>query len=250
MCAINYLWFDQDNTLYDYHEAVHRALNVCLEMIHERFPSTGVVLDTAELARVRAEITPLARREGMDLVEARCEAFRRTLDRYAKPDDGLASALSDAYFANLCKGIRPFPEVTEALVALADEGYVLGVLSNGICYLEELGLAHLFEHRIYANDVLVYKPEAAIFDRALALTGARPEECLLVGDSCACDVIGARDAGWTGVWVNRDGCRWESDAEAPDHVMESLADLPPLITALNANSDTRGEQPSDEAEEF
>lgn len=240
--AIRYVWFDQDNTLYDYHGAMTRALNACLSMLHERLPQTASSVSAEVLTRVRAEISPLARNEGMDLIEARCEAFRETLARYARSDDALAEGLSETYFAILSKDIRPFPGVIDCLGKLVDDGYVLGILSNGISYLDHLGLADLFEHSVYAHDVLLYKPERTIFEHAMSLVGARPEQCLLIGDSCVCDVVGAREAGWTGVWLKRDGYRWDTDAEPPEHIVGDLTELPPLIASLNENPDAPGEQ--------
>ncbi len=239
---IEHVWFDQDDTLYDYHEAADGALAECLDRLHEICPATRSVVDVDTLRRVRNAITAHARSEGLDLIEARYVSFQRILQRYARADDVLADDLTGIYFQTLSAGIRPFPGVVECLNRLADAGYVLGILSNGVSYLEQLGLADLFEHQIYANDLLVFKPDRGIFDHAIAESGARPEQCVLVGDSCVCDIEGAREAGWTGVWVRHDARHWETDARPPKHVVTCLAQLPEFIEALNTNGKESGEQ--------
>ncbi|MGI5818650.1 MAG: HAD family hydrolase [Armatimonadota bacterium] len=239
---IRYVWFDQDDTLYNYQDAMRRALSACLGLIHDRFSRTRERLGAAELMQIRREISGRPDCATLDLVEARCEAFRETLDRYARPDDGLARMLTETYFSTLRSGIRPFPGVVECLRTLGDEGYVLGILSNGISYLDELSLAGFFDHSVYAMETLLYKPDAAIFAHAMSVTGARPEQCLLVGDSHICDVLGAREAGWAAVWLNRDGRRWEIKAEPPELVVEDFAEIPSLIAELNVSRVTSGER--------
>jgi FMN phosphatase YigB (HAD superfamily) len=50
----------------------------------------------------------------------------------------------------------------------------------------------------------VAKPEAFIFETALAQHGVRPEQAWHVGDDWTEDYQGALAAGLQGVWLNRD----------------------------------------------
>ncbi|MFW6156789.1 MAG: HAD family hydrolase [Armatimonadota bacterium] len=231
--TIRYVWFDQDDTLYSYHDAMHRALRTCLDIIHGRFPATRETLGVAEMIQVRSDIADRVERAGMDFVQARREAFRETLGRYARLESGLDEALTDAYYDALHTRVWPFPETEQCLRELAGDR-LLGVLSNGMSLLGELGIEGFFEHTIYALELGLYKPDPAIFGHAMSLAGAESGECLLVGDNRICDVVGARDAGWTAVWLNRDGRLWDIDAEPPELVITSLAELPPMIAELNS----------------
>lgn len=47
------------------------------------------------------------------------------------------------------------------------------------------------------------KPDPAIFRRAQEKLGLQPDELLFVGDSYENDVVGAKRAGWSVLWVNR-----------------------------------------------
>ncbi len=231
--AIRYVWFDQDDTLYSYHDAMHRALHECLTIIHDEFPRTRETLDVADMIDVRSEIAERVERAGMDFLQARREAFRETLGRYARLESGLDELLTDTYYETLHCQIWPFPETKRVLEDLADD-HTLGILSNGMSLIDELDIAHFFDHRIYALELGLYKPDPAIFGHAMSLAGAEPEECLLVGDNRICDVVGARDAGWTSVWLNREGRLWDIGAEPPELVVTSLVELPPLIRDIES----------------
>jgi 2-haloacid dehalogenase/putative hydrolase of the HAD superfamily len=62
-----------------------------------------------------------------------------------------------------------------------------------------------FSAVIASEDVGAYKPDPAMFGRALAALGLGPGEVLHVGDSLAADVHGAHAAGIRAAWVNRYG---------------------------------------------
>ncbi len=230
---IRYVWFDQDDTLYSFRDTMHRALSTCLPIIHEHFPQTRETLGVAEMVQVRTDISERAERAGLDLVQTRREAFRETLLRYARHDRRLDDLLVTTYYETLRGQIWPFPDTPGCLRELTARGYVLGILSDGMSLVEELEIGDFFRHRVYAHDTGLSKPEPAIFEHAMSLAGAAPEECLLVGDNCICDVVGARDAGWTGVWLNRESRLWDTEAEPPELIATSLAELPELIAKLN-----------------
>lgn len=83
------------------------------------------------------------------------------------------------------------------------------------------------------------KPAAAFFATALASLGAEPAAAVMVGDDIDADVLGAQRHGLTGVLVRTGKYRPEAlrDAPgAPDHVIDSVADLPGLLERLGAPS--------------
>ena len=65
------------------------------------------------------------------------------------------------------------------------------------------------------------KPAPAVFERALAIAGARAEHAIHIGDSLEEDVIGARRAGVEPVLLSRDGRR----AAAGVRTIRSLGEL-------------------------
>lgn len=100
-----------------------------------------------------------------------------------------------------------FPEVPEALSALADAGVRLAVVSNwdhrlpGV--LEELGLAGFLDAVVYSSAVGVEKPDGRIFAEALSRLGVPAERALHVGDSRLEDVEGAEAVGMRALHLTR-----------------------------------------------
>jgi HAD superfamily hydrolase (TIGR01458 family) len=83
------------------------------------------------------------------------------------------------------------------------------------------------------------KPAAAFFATALAALDAEPSAAVMAGDDVEADVLGAQRHGLTGVLVRTGKYRPETlrDAPgAPDHVIDSVADLPGLLERLAAES--------------
>jgi len=78
------------------------------------------------------------------------------------------------------------------------------------------------------------KPAAAYFRAALETIGVPAERAAMVGDDVANDVLGAQALGLTGVLVRTGKFRpedLERAERAPDHVIETIGDLPELLGA-------------------
>jgi HAD superfamily hydrolase (TIGR01458 family) len=76
------------------------------------------------------------------------------------------------------------------------------------------------------------KPAPAYFDAALEMLGVPAASAAMVGDDVLNDVLGAQQIGMTGVLVRTGKFRpddLERDDGAPDHVIDSVADLPTLL---------------------
>jgi HAD superfamily hydrolase (TIGR01458 family) len=83
--------------------------------------------------------------------------------------------------------------------------------------------------------VVVGKPSPEIFRAALAVVGVEPEGGVMVGDDLDADVLPAQSIGMTGVLVRTGKFEGETPSVAPggpDHVVDSVADLPGLLQGL------------------
>lgn len=123
-----------------------------------------------------------------------------------------------------------YPDAAPALTALRDAGIARVVVSNWDWSLherlEETGLAPLVDGALASAVVGAAKPDGAIFDAALALAGARPDQAWHVGDTPDVDVDGARAAGLRPILIARDGASGPSGVA----VVRSLMELIPLAT--------------------
>jgi HAD superfamily hydrolase (TIGR01458 family) len=78
--------------------------------------------------------------------------------------------------------------------------------------------------------VVCGKPSPAYFETALSVLGVTADRAAMVGDDVVNDVDGARAAGLTGILVRTGKFRPDDlDRGSPDHVVDSLADVPALL---------------------
>ena len=124
---------------------------------------------------------------------------------------------------------RLFPDAIETLDALG--GFRLGVISNGSSArqrqkLATVGMVDRFAAVMISEDIGVAKPHPKIFEAACEAAGASPSACVHVGDRLDADALGARDAGLTGVWLDRSGA---GGAPASVPTISKLTELPALV---------------------
>jgi putative hydrolase of the HAD superfamily len=106
---------------------------------------------------------------------------------------------------------------------ICDVGFTSGAQLRA--FLERRGLLRLFDGWAFSDEVGVYKPDPAIFARALSSLGDVPaDQALHVGDLRRTDVAGARAIGMTSVRYRGANDDDEDLAEA-DHVIDHHAQL-------------------------
>jgi putative hydrolase of the HAD superfamily len=128
----------------------------------------------------------------------------------------------DAYEASW----RLFDDVIPALDTLAH--LPLGIITNGLELqqrdkLTRTGIVDRFAIIATSDGTKLSKPDPRIFHHAAAAVGARPEQCVHVGDDWRRDVEGASTAGFRAIWVVRG--RGSSDPPLGVTRIETLLDL-------------------------
>lgn len=127
----------------------------------------------------------------------------------------------------------PLPGAVSLLNAL--QGKVkMGIITNGFTSLqqtrlERTGLRDHFDLLIISEEVGVAKPDARIFDYALAKAGNPPRSrVLMVGDTAESDIRGGVNAGLATCWLNAHQRELPADLE-PDWTVTSLSELEQLL---------------------
>ena len=80
---------------------------------------------------------------------------------------------------------------------------------------------------------VVGKPERPFFDMAIKTLGFPSNQVVMIGDSIETDIGGAQRAGIEGILVRTGNYQFLSESESdviPDHVIDSIADLPVLLS--------------------
>ena len=162
--------------------------------------------------------------------EFRRTAWSRALADQGVDDSALASELGDRFGVERRRLQRAFPDAS--LVPALRDRYALALVTNGAACLQReklirAGLAEHFDAVVVSADVGAGKPDPAIFEHALSLLGARPDQAVMVGDTLERDIAGAHAAGVRAIWINRFGLPRPAD----DDVVE-ISGLNELAAAL------------------
>ena len=108
-----------------------------------------------------------------------------------------------------CQHFFLYDDVAPVLRELAARGFVLGLISNSHrclqSFQEHFELKGLIAAAVSSAEHGYMKPHPSIFEAALAQAGVTAAESLMVGDSLAHDIEGARRAGMRGVLLHRSG---------------------------------------------
>lgn len=223
---------DADQTIWDFHAVLPRALRAVVDEIYRRFPNGAFIDITVETLQERRDaIAACARGRPHSLEHVRLESFREALAAADLPDDGFAEELTERFMKERFEAIELYEDAEPALRALRRRGLTVGLLTNGNTDPERCGLANVFDFVVSGPDHGLEKPDTAIFRIAESLAGAHPRELAHVGDDWD-DIAGATAAGWAPVLINRAGKHLTYAADAIAEI-RSLSQLPPLLERLD-----------------
>jgi putative hydrolase of the HAD superfamily len=130
-----------------------------------------------------------------------------------------------------CHHFTLYEDVPDVLRGLHVAGLKIGLISNTqrslASFERHFALDGLFVVALSSSDHGFMKPHPSIFEAALRGAGVSAGESVMVGDSLAHDIEGARRLGMRAVLVVRSGARQPSPPDVP--VIESLRQLPALL---------------------
>ena len=130
-----------------------------------------------------------------------------------------------------CHHFFLYDDVAEVLRELHARGLKIGLISNShrclTSFQSHFELEGLFSAAVSSAEHGYMKPHPSIFETALQQAAAEPSSSVMVGDSVAHDVEGARRLGMRAVLVSRAGAVENCPPDVP--VIRSLRELPPLL---------------------
>lgn len=226
--AVITVYFDGDQTLWDFQALMRRTLESTVDELRARRPKVQGDLSVDAFVADRERVSTRLKGVTTNLEHVRLAAFRESLCRFGIADEALAQHLNAFYLERRFAAVELYDDVLITLSALAQR-YRIGLLSNGNSYPSGIGLDRYFEATVFSQDVGVEKPQRGIFAAAQqALPGDR---YVMVGDSLDNDVAGAQGAGWTAVWLNR--CHPSAiSSVVPDLTIMSLLELAAALHTL------------------
>jgi putative hydrolase of the HAD superfamily len=195
-----HLFFDLDNTLWDFEKNSHETFNEIYQNNlagHGKIPSVEAFIDVYTNHNTR--LWGLYRENMISKEELRDTRFLIALKEFGIDDKTLANKISEEYiYRSPRKGIL-FPGTIETLEKLKDR-FRLHIITNGFEEIQHVklafaGLDKYFECLITSEQAGSKKPDAGIFHYALGQAGASAGESLMIGDDLDVDILGARAVG-------------------------------------------------------
>ena len=224
MNHIRAIFFDGDDTLWNFRDAMRAALGETLVVLRRIVDNEAAdALTVQRMMEIREAVATELDERAVPVDTIRRVSLARTLAEVGHPSDDDARRLFEVYTAARFAATRPFAGVPDLLNDLQGR-YQLGVVSNGNTYPERVGLGGIFSFVILAQDCGIAKPDPRIFELALNKCGCSAAQAIHVGDSLDSDVQGANGCGIRSVWLNMDGATNDSGV-TPDHEISDLREL-------------------------
>jgi putative hydrolase of the HAD superfamily len=217
--------FDLDDTLFDHRHCARSAL-AGVRRMHPGFERLGEAQLEAAHAGILEELHLDVLAGRLDIDTARIERFRRLYERAGiQPDDDLAVRTAEAYRDHYIQARAPIEGAIPLLEAVRRHAQVVVVSNNLLkeqqAKMRDCGLDRYVDVLVVSEEAGVSKPEAGIFTLALERAQVRAAEAVMIGDSWANDIEGARRVGIPAIWFNRDG------TPSPDPSVPTLHSLEP-----------------------
>jgi putative hydrolase of the HAD superfamily len=199
--AIDAIFFDLDDTLFDATGLAERARRAATEGMIEK-----------GLKGVTAESGYEMLKEIVDEFGSNFDNhFNMFLKRLDQSSSKLISVAIITYHTIKIKEIKLYPDVFEFLLNVRDRtSCSLDIITDGLAVKQyekilRLGIDPFFPSVFISDEIGIREPNPKMFTWALEKTKAQPERSLYVGDRLDFDVVPAKKAGMKTCIVHRNG---------------------------------------------
>jgi len=198
--------FDIDDTLYDQMLPFSAAFNICFKGRYE--------VNINRLYSLYRKYSDEIFADSQNGVVAMSEMYIYRLSK-AMEELGIKVTEQEAldfqeHYAKYQKEIYLSEEMMAILDICKAAKVKMGILSNGPTNHQAGKVAQLEADKWFAEEFTfisgalgVMKPEVGIFEHVEAVMGVSKSNFYMVGDSYRNDIIGASNAGWNTIWLNR-----------------------------------------------
>ena len=228
---IRAITLDLDDTLWDIGPVIRDAEASLRSWLAQHYPGITDRFSNEDMLEIRREVNADFPERAHDLGFVR----RTLLERMAVAAGYPASVAHSAFevFYEARNLVELYPDVLPHLERLHAR-YRIVAVTNGNASLQRIGIRHLFHDVVTAADAGAAKPALEIFEMAVDRAGVAAAEILHVGDHPETDVYGARRAGLSTAWVNRNGQEWPGHLDSPDATVACMGELWRLLEAAES----------------
>lgn len=203
----SHLFFDLDNTLWDFNANSYQAL-------YDALVKMDLLGEIGEYDRyfavyheVNERLWALYRDNLITKNILRGRRFEESLELNGTPMPGRGEMINDAYLAEMPRQLKLIPGAREVLDYLHHR-YRMAIITNGfrevqVDKLDQSGMSKYFDKVIISEEVGAQKPNKKIFEHAVKSMNAPKKRSLMIGDSWEADILGAMQFGIDQVYYCR-----------------------------------------------
>lgn len=143
----------------------------------------------------------------------------------------LARRFSDHYTFSRVDSMRAFDGALETVAKFREMGMKLALITNGDAQhqrdkVARFNLEAMFDAILIEGELGYGKPMPRIFERALELCGARPDQAWCVGDNLEWEVRAPQAMGLRGIWHDWEGVGLPATSKVkPDAVIQQVSEM-------------------------
>jgi putative hydrolase of the HAD superfamily len=209
MRKYEFLFFDLDNTLWDFSANSREALRQTLEILDilSQLDSFGAYFHLYE--QINKSLWSDYRAKKITKQALIVERFSRSLKAFRITNQDWEE-INRLYLELMALQTKLFPGTMETLSYLKAKGYQMHIITNGFievqhAKLRNCGLTGFFGKMFISEEIKTTKPHREIFEHALKSTNALKKKSIMIGDSWETDIEGAMSFGMDQIMFLNDG---------------------------------------------
>jgi len=215
MRTYDHLFFDLDNTLWDFSSNSRLAMKQTLEDdgLLGKLESFDSFFQVYEQINKSLWSDYHSKRITKQILIV--ERFSKSLQKFNISDLNWKE-LNSRYLENMALQTGLFPNTLETLSFLKAKGYQMHIITNGFrevqrSKLANCGLACFFAKVFISEELQTTKPHRQIFEHALKSTNALKKKSVMIGDSWETDIEGALEFGMDQIMFMNQGQHYIPD---------------------------------------
>ena len=230
MAKYKYVFLDLDDTIWDFHGNARLSLKDVFDLRNLQNFFTDFDEFFAIYAKKNSELWVQYGKGEITQEYLMAERFRYPLAKMGINDEKLAKEIGNQYLDILPTKTGIMPYALEILDYLSDK-YPLTLVSNGFTEVQfrkirSSGIEHYFKHIVLSEFANALKPDKKIFEYALQLNNAKPDETIMIGDNYETDIRGAQNAEIDQIYFP---LRFPDEIPACTHIVRNLKDIEDIL---------------------
>ncbi len=216
-----HLFFDLDNTLWDFEKNSRFALKQAFEYFKLQSQGTGFAPFYEAYTTHNHQLWEMYRRGNLTKKELINQRFSLTFNTLGM--EGVDPETMNTYYLDVMPEHKAMVDgAVDLLEFIKKRRIPMFIITNGFREvqhkkLEATGLKNYFHKIFISEEIKAPKPSHEIFSYALTSANARKESSLMIGDDLEVDVVGAIRFGIDAVWYNPKGDSVPSSAFTTGH---------------------------------